>query len=113
MAKQKTNKLHIGITVLVVLLFAGAVTGITLFIRSVRTWLSESMETEISVVDTLPTVVTTAETTVTTTTATMYPAAPVPDDQSLQIADTELVTCQSFILAAVNEGDDTVLAERA
>ncbi|MBR5371456.1 MAG: D-alanyl-D-alanine carboxypeptidase [Oscillospiraceae bacterium] len=58
--------------------------------------------------------VTEAETTAatTTTTVTLYPAAPVPDADSLQIADTELVKCRNFVLAAVNEGDDTVLYER-
>jgi len=66
---------------------------------------------EISIPQTLPTAATT-ETTVTTTTETFYPAAPLPDADSLQIADEELVKCRNFILCAVNDGDDTVLAER-
>ena len=58
--------------------------------------------------------VTTTETTVTTAavTSTLYPAAPIPGPDALQIADTELITCRNFILAAVNDGDDTVLYER-
>lgn len=66
---------------------------------------------QMTVPQTIPTAAATT-TTVTTTETTFYPAAPVPDADSLQIADEELVKCRNFVLAEVQDGDDKVIAER-
>lgn len=109
MAKRKVS--NGAFAVLILLLIAVSAGGTVLWHSAKRA--REARERErLAALTTAAATVTTTETTVTTTTMTLYPAPPAPDDNTLHITDTELITCRNFLLAEVCEGDDIVLAAR-